>query len=328
MAGFAIVPILCTQLSSFKTYDRVLSSVYGVNQPTFDIEFVRDVVSTLQNLVTAGEAEAGLTTVNPYAALFDLNSIDQIYTLLKAMNDMQPKEKDGAPAQPAWKASSRGGDATVEEKIMDILAKVKKAADIAANQHVAAMIVEIWAKFFQPLGYSLGHAQTRLVTLKICYQSETRVLEVPPSLTFSELEAQLAKKFGRRMSISYKDEEDETVLIDSDTTMARAMALFMTAVGTNKQAQPAGRLYLTDYPGSPSSSPVAPAHLSSSPVTSRLAQHQPPAGSQSPKLPTRQPLFASINTVIPIPGSTTSLCSFSRKCFFRAGGVLAEEVRS
>lgn len=322
--------MLCALLSSFKSYDRVLNSVYLVNQPMFDFDFVRDVLATLQNLVTAGEAEISHGTMNPYAALFDLNCLDQMYTLLKAIAETAPKDKEG---HPSWRASSKGGETSIEEKIMDILVKVKKAADFAQNQQVSSMVLEIWAKFFQPLGFSLGHAQARQVTLKIYYQSETRVLEVAPSITFGELDSQLAKKFGRRLSISYKDEEGESIVIDSETVMSRAMAFFMTSA---KNGQPVGRLYLLDHPSagppSPSSSPVAGSALSSSPVLSSsplAARHAPVAGSTtpaSPKLPQRQVAFSSINTVIPIPASTirckSHSCAYSS--VLRAGGVLSQ----
>lgn len=53
-----VISALCKSLAFFKSYDKVLTKVYKYFGPTYNFEFARDVIVTLDNIVNVGEMEA------------------------------------------------------------------------------------------------------------------------------------------------------------------------------------------------------------------------------------------------------------------------------
>ena len=53
-----VVQALAKSLVHFKVYDQVLTEIYKFCGPSFNFEFVRDVLAALDNIVNVGEMEA------------------------------------------------------------------------------------------------------------------------------------------------------------------------------------------------------------------------------------------------------------------------------
>jgi hypothetical protein len=128
------VPLLCSLLSNFKEYDKVLNTVYTYCGPSFNFEFVRDILSTLGTILRAGAVDLG---VNQFALLFDLSCIDRFNFLLQVLSSdclvdayltvSQSLQENSSVDASAWRAPTQG-DRSIEEKIMDILLVVKVGA--------------------------------------------------------------------------------------------------------------------------------------------------------------------------------------------------------
>lgn len=53
-----VVQALSKSLIHFKEYDQVLTEIYKFCGPSFNFEYVRDVLAALDNIVNVGEMEA------------------------------------------------------------------------------------------------------------------------------------------------------------------------------------------------------------------------------------------------------------------------------
>ncbi len=126
---------LSRSLIHFKEYDMVLTQVYKFCGPAFNFEFVRDVLTGLDNIVNVGEMEAEekqklnqvaflflllkqnfvqsslcwnlmmkSTVFSQYALSFDLGCVDSIRNVLQAMK--QTSSDDLA----AWRQTNRHPD--------------------------------------------------------------------------------------------------------------------------------------------------------------------------------------------------------------------------
>ncbi len=183
LAQLGLVAALCAMLNNFKVYDQVLNTVYTYCGPSFNFDLIRDILNTLLNLLSAGAAEPDSRAVNPYALLFDLSAIDRIHSLLKSIQESSPADVN------AWRSQTQG-DRSIEEKVMEILLKVKKANDDnspGSVSPVSVMIAEIWQKYFAVHGYQMVPNQSVLM-LKLYYQNDIRVAEIPRSMSFAEVQ--------------------------------------------------------------------------------------------------------------------------------------------
>jgi hypothetical protein len=268
-----LVPLLCNLLSNFKEYDKVLNTVYTYCGPSFNFEFVRDILSTLGSILRAGAVDLG---VNQFALLFDLSCIDRFNFLLQSLQENASVDAN------AWRAPSQG-DRSIEEKIMDILLVVKRAHDETSPgslSPISAMIEDIWKRYFSPRGYQLVPNQT-LISLKLYYGEECRVADVSRHISFAEILSVISKKFGRPLQPSYVDEEGELVIIDSDAVWERALLRWMTMERTQ---QASAKLVLSD-PRQPAAPPLRP------PLPAAAALARPPAAFM-PKLSQELDQFA------------------------------------
>jgi hypothetical protein len=70
-----------------------LTEVYKYCGPTYDFDFVRDILSSLENIVNVGEMESEESgqRINKYAEEFDLECIDKIRSLLVALRESKPE---------------------------------------------------------------------------------------------------------------------------------------------------------------------------------------------------------------------------------------------
>jgi len=74
-----VISTLSKRLEDFKKYDPVLTSVYKYDRPRYNFDMAREVLTTLSNIVKAGEFELDINKgVNPYALAFDLEGLLQL----------------------------------------------------------------------------------------------------------------------------------------------------------------------------------------------------------------------------------------------------------
>lgn len=121
------VHVLTKSLSYFKVYDQVLTQIYKFCGPSFNFEFVRDVLIALENIgespslppllcfpkkaltdtllsliVNVGELEAEeKKKLNQYALSFDMGCVDALRNILQAIKQSPPEEVE------AWRQKAR-----------------------------------------------------------------------------------------------------------------------------------------------------------------------------------------------------------------------------
>jgi Ca2+-binding EF-hand superfamily protein len=280
---------LCKALIHFKAYDRVLTEVYKYCGPTYNFDFVVDILSALENIINIGEMEGEETqSANKYALEFDLECIDKIKSLLAAMKESKPEDLN------AWRGQLKPGDTPVEHKVKSILYKVKIALDRAgqktAKNHLSTMIMDIWKQYFA----TSGPQPQNKILLKCFLGDDIRVIEVPRDIQFNDLQNGLQTKYAKQMNITYKDEEGDHITIDSQPILQKVLA------AADKAKHRTVKLYLIEKsdathrdlgisasPGSPFGSPLG---------TRKLDSYQPTSAPDSPAL---KPLT-------PLPGITGS----------------------
>jgi hypothetical protein len=269
---------LCKALVHFKEYDRVLTEIYKHSGPAYNFDFVRDILTCLDNIVTMGEldSEDHNTATNKYALQFDLESIDRMRGLLQAIKDSRPEDIN------AWRHKKADETGSVENKTKHLLRKIKLAHDGPADKptkvHVSRMIAEIWQAFFADADAAASGpvapvtpAPVQSIALKCYYGDDIRVVEVSRDATFEEIYTSLSTKFGgHALQVTYVDEDGDYVTVDSISTLEKAV-ICQNAHRTQK----AVKLHLFERPvplvSSPIGSPVGSPMGVMSPLMARVA---------------------------------------------------------
>lgn len=282
------IPTLALSLAHFKAYDRVLTEIYKYCGPTYNFEFVNDILIALEKILDAGELD-DTAGPNKFALEFDLECIDKIRSLMTAIKESRPEDLN------AWRQRKPGEGNSVESKIRVILYKIKIAHDSPmttkpAKAHISRMIGEIWVQFFaeqqqQPQALHSAPAvhqqfdpssvvvaappapSASIYNIKCYFGDDIRVLEVPRTSSWEDIRASILAKYGatpdRHINITFVDEEGDHITVDSLALMEKASA------GAGNRAV---KLHLVEKSlhssalGSPIGSPVAPM----SPLAHRL----------------------------------------------------------
>eukprot|EP00005_Dracoamoeba_jomungandri_P001938 CAMPEP_0174261552 /NCGR_PEP_ID=MMETSP0439-20130205/11494_1 /TAXON_ID=0 /ORGANISM="Stereomyxa ramosa, Strain Chinc5" /LENGTH=1028 /DNA_ID=CAMNT_0015346041 /DNA_START=22 /DNA_END=3108 /DNA_ORIENTATION=- len=258
------VTVLSRVLTYFKVYDSVLTQIYKYCGPSYNFEFVIDVLSALHNIVNTGEMDAEeKKKLNQYALSFDLGCVDNLKTVLQAIEQAPPEELQ------AWRQKKEDSQPTVQDRIKSLLFKIKRVHDNNSDSpisiHISKMIQDIWNNFFGDVGH-----QERIL-LKCYHENEVRITEIPADISFASLQRALRAKYGD-MHITYEDEEGDEVTLDNQKALQTAISQY------RKQATRTLKIkIITEAPlRSPAATP-APS-LRGSPVTS--PRNSPPSSPQ------------------------------------------------
>lgn len=206
--------------------------MYHFYGPSYNLEFVRDVLAALQNIVNVGDMEADEERkVNLYAIKFDLEAIDKLQSTLSVLATL--------PNQAAWKAPPKEGEKSIEQRLQWLLFKLKKAHDAntqdSASRHVSAQIVQIWKQYFPPKDSNTPLDENvrvgEMLLLKCVHNEEVRVVEVAENIEFPALNTLLETKYGRQLNITFKDDEGDYVTIDDQASLLKAISFFKKKTG-------------------------------------------------------------------------------------------------
>eukprot|EP01119_Soliformovum_irregulare_P013118 TRINITY_DN3460_c0_g1_i1.p1 TRINITY_DN3460_c0_g1~~TRINITY_DN3460_c0_g1_i1.p1 ORF type:complete len:953 (-),score=284.24 TRINITY_DN3460_c0_g1_i1:498-3326(-) len=222
-----LITSLANSLTHFKSYDRVLSTMYKYSGPVFNFEFARDVLIALDNILNVGEVEVEATRQpNQFALAFDLEVIDKLGALLAAI-----KENPDKDAISAWR-QSRPDDSSLEDKVKSILVKVSRVLhhQMAANpasKHVMSMIETLAKKYYteptkpeQPI----HQVENTAMLVKAILGEDIRVVSLPKTITQPEMKSGFEAKFGKSpLILQYEDEEGDKVIIDSKNSLDKAI---------------------------------------------------------------------------------------------------------
>eukprot|EP01122_Echinamoeba_exundans_P009822 TRINITY_DN3538_c0_g1_i1.p1 TRINITY_DN3538_c0_g1~~TRINITY_DN3538_c0_g1_i1.p1 ORF type:complete len:1064 (+),score=289.89 TRINITY_DN3538_c0_g1_i1:121-3312(+) len=275
---------LCSALSHFKAFDRVLTEVYKFCGATYNFEFVNDILTTLEKILDAGElaAEDTVNGGNKFALEFDLECIDQIRKFMTEIKEARPEDLN------AWRQRKPGEGNSVEAKVRNILYKVKIAHDSPATTkpakaHISRMIGELWMRHFaeqpaqqqqqivDPASVVIAApvpAAASIFSIKCYFDDDIRVLEVPRTASWDEIRIAIFAKYGltidRHINITYADEEGDHITVDSLALLEKAS---LVTPGR------AIKLYLVEKHGHSSSlgSPIGSPKAPMSPLAHRLA---------------------------------------------------------
>eukprot|EP01087_Luapelamoeba_hula_P013814 TRINITY_DN3982_c1_g1_i5.p1 TRINITY_DN3982_c1_g1~~TRINITY_DN3982_c1_g1_i5.p1 ORF type:complete len:859 (+),score=157.44 TRINITY_DN3982_c1_g1_i5:1017-3593(+) len=265
------VNLLIKGLSFFKVYDQVLTQIYKFCGPSYNFEFVRDILVALDSIVNVGEMEAEeKSKLNQYALTFDMGCVDGLKTVLQLLKQTPAADLD------SWRQGThRASEPPLEDMLKSLLYKIKRVHDAnkdsTVSRHISQMIAEVWNTYFQ------DKVVEAKILIKCYYGDEIRVLEVPRHIKFTDLIAELQQKYGKGISITYQDEEGDPITIDSQLTLDSAIEKTIKASSKTLKVrvvarQPLQTPFLTPSPslrGSPlvtpsGSPPGSPPRLSRS----------------------------------------------------------------
>lgn len=214
-----VVQALAKSLVHFKVYDQVLTEIYKFCGPSFNFEFVRDVLAALDNIVNVGEMEAEeKQKLNQYALSFDMGCVDSIRGVLQALRYASKDELD------AWRQNSHTpGEAPVEDKIRSLLFKIKRVHDgnseAKISRHISQMIGSVWKEYYKD---NQDHLDNK-VLVKCYHGDDIRVVEVPRDVRYQDFLSELQGKYVGPLTVTYKDEEGESITIDSQGSLETAI---------------------------------------------------------------------------------------------------------
>jgi len=271
-----IVGALCRSLSAFKSYDRVLTSIYKYYGPTYNFEFARDVLVALDNIVNVGDVEVeGTKGINKYALVFDLEAVDKLGSLLKVIKDNPHREEVNA-----WRMQ-RPDDTSLEDKVIHLLAKIERVWEVESSHNDRAKpmlnaIREITKVTTEGSKQAVVTTNKNLVLIKAVLEDDIRVVTVPKNISLAELKKGLEFKYGiQGIKLCYQDEEKDYITIDSQPILQKAFEKHAEAGKSVKMRviPPAPEGSLKTPPSTPTkaSEPGAPSKMieSSSPIDRR-----------------------------------------------------------
>lgn len=203
------IQVLCKGLTYFKEYDRVLSEMYKFIGPTYNFDFVEDIITSLDNIVNIGYIQKSDNGKNHFALVFDLDCVDRIKQMLTLIKDSPPENMN------SWR-QAKPGQLSVEQRCKILLEKVgyehSQETENKISQHICQMILDIDKTFFQGQEENL---QEKLLLVKCYFGDDIRVIEVPKSISFEELRDIIFYRYDRICNISYKDKENDLITLDN-----------------------------------------------------------------------------------------------------------------
>jgi len=242
------VNALTKALAYFKVYDQVLTQIYKFCGPSFNFEFVRDILIALENIINVGEMEAEeKQKLNQYALTFDMGCVDGIRGVLLAIKQSPPEELE------AWRQKARRpGETSIEDKIKSLLFKIKRVHDAneggKVSRHISQMIAETWNTFFGSNTF-----ETRILIKCYC-GDDIRVLEVHKDIKFEDIYRELQAKYGKGITVTYADAEGDPITLDSQSALETAIEMHIKDAARTLKLKIATRSHLGLPIGTPSPS--------------------------------------------------------------------------
>lgn len=248
-----IISVLGQNITKFKSYDNVLRDVYHFLGPSYNFQFVHDIVDTLMNVLETGEK----MNPNPFVDHFGMQLVDQIKTVMMILAEELADEMS------SWKSLEDDHRETIEERLTTLLKRIKGVHETYKTpgyQVVVKNINEIMKKFEDALKKSMALLKKKkkgkaalssyassssssssasrlsssrgymkidggkgaMVPLKLVLDQDIRVMEIPRNTTLSELSLQVQLKFNRPCLIQFEDESGDRITIDSKELLAKA----------------------------------------------------------------------------------------------------------
>lgn len=224
---------LCNCFSYFREYDKVLTETYRFVGPSYNFEFLEDIVVALDNIVNVGTVQRSENGLNLFALSFDLGCIDKMRQMLLVVKSSQ------STSLKAWR-ESKGDDMSLKEKVKLLLNKIgHEHALNESTDKVSATICTIISDINQTVFEGEEFALERRVLVKCHLGDEIRAMEIPRKSTFDDLRNIIFHRFDIICTISYKDREGDMIKLDA-YSFEKALEDYDKAA--NNQAL---RLYLT-----------------------------------------------------------------------------------
>eukprot|EP00026_Physarum_polycephalum_P001739 Phypoly_transcript_01741.p1 GENE.Phypoly_transcript_01741~~Phypoly_transcript_01741.p1 ORF type:complete len:1057 (+),score=244.85 Phypoly_transcript_01741:163-3171(+) len=243
LIGKDAIKSLCRAFAYFKSYDEVLVVEYKYAEAMYSFKLVDDILTILETILNTGETIANTSTggINTYALNFDLEvnrhlillrellyCVDKIRSFLATIKD--GLEHYGKVVD-AWREKGVNKPANhTEERTKYILLIVLKAhkanaetnknkEEAQTSQMVVDMIHQIGKEFF---GTPIPQEK---ILLKCNHNNDIRIVSVDSDTSFPLLKNLIEDKYQiTRATMSYVDEENDNITIDSKESLQKAFA--------------------------------------------------------------------------------------------------------
>eukprot|EP00455_Lapot_gusevi_P001572 TRINITY_DN10610_c0_g2_i2.p1 TRINITY_DN10610_c0_g2~~TRINITY_DN10610_c0_g2_i2.p1 ORF type:complete len:496 (-),score=120.42 TRINITY_DN10610_c0_g2_i2:115-1602(-) len=231
-----IIHVLASALQYFKLYDSVLRDVYLYLGPTYNFDFVKDILDAMDDILEAGETEArSAGTVHPYILMFDMDVVEKLKQVLLVICDEMDEKMD------SWREKT---NSPLENHIGALLTRIRAVYSVTLSpvsnamcEHITSVLqgVEQKLKALQvaredrkrnaEFKSAFPEASRDTITVKCFFNGDNRMLEVPRSMPLPQIALQVTLKYGRPLILQYQDEEGDKITLDSAALLAKALAL-------------------------------------------------------------------------------------------------------
>jgi len=231
-----IIQKLGAALAGFKNFDPVIREVYHYVGPTYNFEFIEDIVGTLNNILECGKINNG----NLFITKFDMQLLDRISDVIMKISSAKGIE--------TWRNTS--GDASLENKLVNLLENIKfihlrcstKESNavknfvddliynfrkaVSQNQYKGWRLPTGWEST-QFLGTTTSWSEymaqdtDQKIRIKCCLQNanntqtiSTHIIEnVEKNVMISNLQFRLSSMVGSPVRLYYKDKFNKQIFI-------------------------------------------------------------------------------------------------------------------